>query len=560
MRWRQACVCLVVLAVMAGTMTLAAEEEDNRSTPTLPVAGPASGVVEKRLAIARQYLLLAGIEAPPSLGAENVPALKEAFRRWIARAQPESAAVSTNVVPTASARVAITQAAGWIDSHSNAPLSLRGLRASHLLPGAGQRFMRSLGPKWEISDLPNTVVEDDMPSRNLEGVLWKVSFTFNPGDLLTNETDYSTAYSALSKYKADFKLDLKSADPYPHTIPEIEKFALTDFRGKIQRALALFSVSFGLAERPLSERDLSPGKQDKDEIVESLTIKFDPSRLYDVGTSRKLAYETLLNYAKTFEKGLLGVPIPRSCTDPQEVLNNARNCLAALSHTTNGWRTLATFLPTIEFKTVDEYDFIKAGGQFTERLFPDERLETWTITWDLKRAFGVASRRADALSVLQTMKQLAAPAPQITVPAQPAARIDEWFSFQLQIPPEVADGKWEFIDAGGQALSDSPVRGIELGKKSGLLSGYPMQAGTFNFKVRVRDAFGREASSPVTLVVKGPDLHSRAHILILDYVEIMHMPERLADDSWFERFQERWRAVLSGVEADFLARQHTAVD
>jgi hypothetical protein len=64
-------------------------------------------------------------------------------------------------------------------------------------------------------------------------------------------------------------------------------------------------------------------------------------------------------------------------------------------------KTLATLIPTFQFKKESQFDFIKQGGNvFVPAAFPEPSLNTFSFTFDLRRPIPSTKDRTDALNAM----------------------------------------------------------------------------------------------------------------------------------------------------------------
>jgi titin len=111
--------------------------------------------------------------------------------------------------------------------------------------------------------------------------------------------------------------------------------------------------------------------------------------------------------------------------------------------------------------------------------------------------YRVVAYNASGSTVSNTVSVINAPAPAITTTALPGGQVAVAYSQTLAVTDGVAPFTWT-VSAGALPTS------LTLNAATGVISGTPSVAGTFNFTVTVTDIGGRSAIQPLSITVAPP--------------------------------------------------------
>ncbi len=283
-----------------------------------------------------------------------------------------------------------------------------------LLPGPWSRFLRPLTVTGSSVDQLDRIYdgtvdpETGFPSftANPAGDLGKIELTVKPKNVFRSTAELKAAYSLALDDTAGGFIDA-SSDPLRVTPSgkKLSELAWAGRRGVGKRLLSAFEATFGYSERSpfagallLDEEVL---KQDDDEFVYSISLDLDSLVIFPAEVGE--AYDTLEKHTMLDPRNRAGLDvfINEQCAG----LNPIR-CLREMSGIRVKGRWLAGLLPKITYKTVDQFDFIVAGGE--PFPFNEDSIETFTVTWDLGSALDSAKHRRAAVKALAQHQKLAA--------------------------------------------------------------------------------------------------------------------------------------------------------
>jgi hypothetical protein len=134
-------------------------------------------------------------------------------------------------------------------------------------------------------------------------------------------------------------------------------------------------------------------------------------------------------------------------------------------------------LPKLEAKTVDQFNYFEARSQFATSPFLEESIETYTLTWSLKRAFDLAA---------------------VDLTFEAGAR--KLVYIPLMVERALGDVAWQRTvlssDSACQVSGKAEVfPGVSI--DAGRLIGYPSSSGVCEFALRVVDELGRSSPAQV---------------------------------------------------------------
>jgi hypothetical protein len=376
-----------------------------------------------------------------------------------------------------------------------------GLKVADLLPNAFEQLASVFKLEGEIADQPDFVwVEVELPDDqgstfeprvNPNRSLWKATLSADLSKLMTTPSELKTAYETAARNREWFDL---SEDPVADVHDALAYFARArscDFWGK--RLLAGFSASFSVAEQP---DELDGNNRELDGHVETFSVTWDPASLLVTGSDWEAAASTLRAYAQLSGRPeLLGDQ--SSCKTP-----GSKRCLRQTSGLSGGREWFAALIPKLQFKTVDQFDYIKAGGQYFSTELSDKTIETYTITWDFGRAARLKRENAAAVRFLASASDksgLAPPAIELPlavtvegggVPVAPR----ELFYLQFETQKHGEGLRWSLMGRDCSAPTNTTgmevLPGLRL-RSDGLVAGYPEAVQPSEICVQVTDVFSR---------------------------------------------------------------------
>ena len=292
----------------------------------------------------------------------------------------------------------------------------------YLLPGWKSRFGRSLSFSASLLDQPDYIPigeSTENPSGflpNSTDKLGKFDISLSPGQWFRKSSDFSAAY-ALGKSSATAVLIDFSSDPLAALPPSLKRlnaghvtklqFLAWAGKGSGWKRLAS-AVGFTVAA---SERSAWVGSvpipdsiRDRDRVVETYSLKLDAKHFLLFPGQVSAAYTALEAHTAISRLNRSGLE-EGSCEAGQDS-GNPVSCLEKLSKLKVSRRGLAGLVPSVEFKTVDEFDFVLSAGNFVGSRFLEDSLWTFNVTWDLGSALDTANHRREAIKAIALHHQL----------------------------------------------------------------------------------------------------------------------------------------------------------
>ncbi len=379
------------------------------------------------------------------------------------------------------------------------------LRLKDLKPTGGERFGSALALNLEIVDQPDFVaVNETIPSRRdpdvelsvvrlrpaRDSALGKGTVTLNLAAFFDNVDEINARYTAINKHRKLF--DLSGEDPVAVQGNAFRFFARTRARDRWGRFLSGLLLSGALAQR--AEPATGPPLPRDDEHEGTFKLSFDPAGLFVTGEQLGKAVASLTAYAKAYDNPKVLGALP-ACPPADDI------CLRKLAGMPAGRQLWTAIIPKLEIKSVDQFDFFQVGSRFATSSILEETIETVTLTWDLKRAFGVAGQRRAAVASLAAIralkKNLVSDLPSIKpVDFKFSAAPYQLVYLKLEVEHAIGSVAWQIArlskDRGCQMSEKGEVfPGISF--DGNRLVGYPKIAGTCEFGLRVADEVGRQS-------------------------------------------------------------------
>jgi hypothetical protein len=183
-----------------------------------------------------------------------------------------------------------------------------------------------------------------------------------------------------------------------------------------KRALSGLSVTASLSERSAVQQGiLLPQPSFSEHYGLSGQIDFDPTRLFIAGSNWKNAISAAQNmridpdqpYCDCFQY-LADNEVQDPATQhllPGEryqacISKFAEPRIVAPNHRMRADAILKVFIPKFQFKRASQFDFVKNGGTLLPAPFPSPALNSYMITWDLRRVIATTSNRMDAFDAI----------------------------------------------------------------------------------------------------------------------------------------------------------------
>jgi hypothetical protein len=505
----------LVLALVLPTASVAAE---------LP-AKPDQSKLETRLSQARTLLAHSGITLPAQDDSGSIRNLKAAFENWISDPSGMETIVADDCF-----------------SDDTPPPPQNDLFTHELfLPTRPILLGRSLGLTLEFLDVAdNYFVETENTAtpepgdtivttrRNSDDFTPKATFSFRPGDLYISTSDYAQAFLAMNKFSTDF--------PFNSTLAT-QKRALSNFERSIhrpQRLLNAVSLSLSLSRRPQDD------VLKEDRTATTWGVKIDPYLYFNPLSARSSAYEGLLTYGKTI--GGSGLALGNRQCDMREDADSPvlHACLVQLSRTSKKALLATAWLPTIEYQSVDQQDFLKFG----QTLLRNDETSLWSVklTMDLTRALGVGKAREQALAILKSDRDLRTGMPKIQTSSQlPNARLKSFYYQRLAADGGLKAFTWA-LEAPKGKKAKCALPGVEL-TPEGLLIGEPLRPGYYRLEIMVTDSLRRQAKSSFQVFVEGGRVTDLKRSLMQKYLDLAASSSLAEDDAWFEDLIATWKEL-----------------
>jgi len=333
--------------------------------------------------------------------------------------------------------------------------------------------------------------------------LVKGTVEINVSRVFPSTGDLKSLFSTVSTHKERFDL---SVDPLAAEDDPVAYFMRARGRDWAARLASGLTISFALSERPTPDptADIPEPLREQiaaaDQYEEVYSVKFDPFPLFNTGSHRSEAAQALTAYATTFKPGRdvpTGLQIATLCASPHP------HCLGETAGLSQSRRWLAALLPTFEYKTVDQFDFVQYGSRFLRPFFLDESLEVYTLTWDLSRVLDRQKERTATLDAIAAVEKLSAQPPVIAQPTSTPIVAGQAVYLKLKATAGVKPLVWSVArsECPGASVSDGiPFPG--LGFDGAVLAGYAQldklsaeagerRRGSCDFEIAVEDALGR---------------------------------------------------------------------
>ena len=545
-------------------------------------------VVSERLELARQYLLLAGINAPDRLDVAHIAELREALRHWSGGRQDDHDAGSTLVQCCQFPEVAEEQSAP------------KRINISTFYPTLKGRWARLLQFNIQGQEQARTAIVDNMPVMNPNHVLIKLSLIGAGSQMFLMPSDISTIYTAYANAN-EFVVNEAGSFRYPlretvgqsvYQLPTsphdegpcqmqsggwrfIDCLLRVGKKNMVERAFYGLSGTASYSQNPLVQQGILilPGSAAyRQRDLWSGEVDYDPTNLFpngtdwskavgalnfqkeltfagsdsqdSAGTQEKIAYNAVVMKRNKDNLAALKEAIENRCGSD----SRTSACIDRLAAGSTRQRWIAALVPTFTYKVQTNFDFYKNGGsQFVPNPFPENHLWNFSFTNDLRKVVAPIQTRADAATALKTYYAQAAnydkgKAGSCSVSELPSIPAGSFVSYPLDNEGE-AVRTWKLancqISSGtsGYRRPVCAVNGLTL-KADGVLSGYPEHPGVVKLEFEVSSSGGTSQTCTGALkVLPSLSLQLRDE-LILDYLELAISPEVLVDENWFASFKQ----------------------
>ena len=168
-------------------------------------------------------------------------------------------------------------------------------------------------------------------------------------------------------------------------------FARTQKGRGLRRFASAWTLSTAQSERQ------KPGP-DGDDFEETYGVTFDPKKFILTADRAVTAYNGLKAY-KTLHPAPLNLKAVGNVSDPVAELRR----LSGLRVMSQG---IVALIPTIEFKTVDQFDFLTVGSLLVPNPLIEGSIETITLTWNFSKALDTTKKRRDLFKAIAAHKEL----------------------------------------------------------------------------------------------------------------------------------------------------------
>ena len=388
------------------------------------------------------------------------------------------------------------------------PWSLR----DDLFPGAAGRLARALSIKVSVAEQADEVLvgatDGDSPEpifqTNPMENLYKVEMTVSPGKMAWSVEDFKSAY-ALATGNKEYVDASETNDPLSGVRPgrKLKYLVGLEGGGLFKRYMNAFSFTVGRSQRPrFIGSTLIPIERSADDKTEvTFKISYDGPTVLISPAEIADALEVLESHAKLQPGARTGIlPQPLACQSRPVA------CLRSITGLPIRTSFLRAVLPTIEFQTVDQFDFVTSGGNF----FPatNDILRILTAVWDLK-ALDTAKNRQDAIKAYAAYERLAAREAKLDrplvleFPANAHVEVPASTLVRIEIKAGFASGGSQFKPVGVEwkLLKSSLAHGISL-TKEGILSIVLPPSRRSSATVEAVDDVGNQLESTLTIEAK----------------------------------------------------------
>lgn len=243
------------------------------------------------------------------------------------------------------------------------------------------RFARGFQYKYEIGEQQRLLFVGSSITENPEHYLNQHSLIFDFAELFTSPSELDALVKRIATDPANSKT---KTQVMLNVCGEQVLKCLAGGGSMWKRAVSGLSITAALSERPaLQQGIVQPEPPFFGHYGVTGQITFNPANLFITGANWKAAIDAAQNIYIA----------------PCEIAEmEAKVGLRKL----NLWNAMfRTFVPTFQFKRTSEFDFVKNGGTLIPAPFLESALNSYTFTWDLRKAIEpTAARlaRADAAS------------------------------------------------------------------------------------------------------------------------------------------------------------------
>jgi len=244
------------------------------------------------------------------------------------------------------------------------------------LPG---RFARGFHYKYEIGEQQRSLAVGSSIVQNPEHYLNQHSLRFDFAELFTSPSDLDDLVQKIAQDRANSKTRVRLG-----VCGEQVLECLAGGGSMWKRAVSGLSITAALSERPaLQQGIIQPEPSFTGHYGITGQIDFNPANLFITGANWKKATDSAQDISIGSEE----------IEDIKARVGSAKPKI---------WGALfQTFVPTFQFKRTSQFDFVKYGGTLIQAPFPESALNSYTFTWDLRKAIAPTATRlaaADAKS------------------------------------------------------------------------------------------------------------------------------------------------------------------
>jgi hypothetical protein len=218
-----------------------------------------------------------------------------------------------------------------------------------------------------------------------------------------------------------------------------------------------------------------------DDWEETWGFVFDPKKWILTSDRVLTAYKGLQAYTKVHG-------VPSGLTDGS-VMDRPTPTLRRWSGLPIMSQGAVALIPTVEFKTVDQFDFLTVGSLLVPSPHIEGSIETVTLTWDLSASLDTTKKRRDALRAIALHRELVERDRVKILPRAPRNVprfcVGDFLTLQFTVEPGIEEPRWNV---------DRLPAGLVL-QRNGLLHGYVRTEGETRYTLTVT---GKDGNALVT--------------------------------------------------------------
>jgi hypothetical protein len=299
-----------------------------------------------------------------------------------------------------------------------------------LQPTGWGRFGRGFQYTYGRLEQPRSVLVGSGSTTQIiqapEHYLNQHSLTFDFSEVFTSPADFASMVKTVyaDKLEADPRVAKKSVEL---DLCGQQEFIVCLAAGPSawKRALSGFKITASLSERQgVQQGVIVPEGSFSQHYPFGGEIDFDPAQMFITGTNWKAAIDAvaknpigpsqLYSQCAMYEKGgdALGdrsIAAGGRGASAQDrgrcVALFARSRIATSKPPSRRDYIVAALIPKFGYKRISNFDFVKSSGILIPAPFPESALNSFTVTWDFKRAIAATKSRLDAADAFRASNQ-----------------------------------------------------------------------------------------------------------------------------------------------------------